>query len=67
VWKTRFVFENIEITSPQTLPAFSVGGEILKYKIDTFDGSKVPCVYKVTKIIFDVDNVIQYVHGERIL
>lgn len=67
MWKTILVFEGVELPSPLPLPALREGGEILKYKVDTFDGTRVPCVYKLTKVIFDIDNATQYAHGERIL
>ena len=67
MWKTVLVFDGVEIPCKKDLPPLREDGEILKYKVDTFDKSLVPCVYKLTKVIFDIENVIQYAHGKQVI
>lgn len=65
MWRTVFIIDHKDELRPDlTFPAFAKHGELVLYKSDKFDSSRVPFRYNVTQVIFDVlgPSPAQYVH-----
>ena len=63
MWPTILVIDHgTELRPSQPFPAFSKGGSVLLYQVDTVSGQKVPLKYEVTAVLFDVYDIKQYVH-----
>jgi len=70
MWRTIFVIDHKEELKPSLdFPPFTKGGELLLYKTDTFDDSRVPFRYAVAQVIFDIMSVrpTQYVHLQEVI
>lgn len=62
MWPTVLVISGTEKRLERELPPMTVGGEILLYLRDAFDGSQRPAAYQVERVLFDVYSVKQYVY-----
>jgi hypothetical protein len=70
MWRTIFVFNHKEeLRPPSEFPPFAKHGELLLFKTDEFDNSRVPFRYTVTQVIFDVMSMhpTQYVHLQEVI
>jgi len=70
MWQTIFVIDHKEeLRSPFDFPPFSKGGEVLLFKTDQFDGSRIPFRYMITQVIFDIlsHRPAQYVHLQEVI
>lgn len=69
MWRTIFVIDHKEELKPSlNFPPFTLGGELMLFKIDKFDGSQVPFRYTITQVIFDImsPRLAQYVHLQEV-
>ena len=69
MWRTIFVIGHRDQLTPEiAFPPFSKNGELLLFKTDEFDQSRVPFRYNITQVIFDVLNPqpVQYVHLQEV-
>jgi hypothetical protein len=69
VWRTIFVLDHQEeLRPPREFPPFIKEGEVMLFKTDEFDNSRVPFRFVVAQVIFDVISLTptQYVHLQEI-
>ena len=70
MWHTIFVIDHKEELKPSLkFPPFAKNGELMLFKTDQFDQSRVPFRYVITQVIFDVMSVrpSQYVHLKEVI